>query len=117
MTDRLALVAGPRADLDTHSSGHRAYSDDASLNIVRLRNRCAAHYIEPVFVEQLTERELEVLRLVAAGHANREIADELVVVLDTVKKHVSNILRKLGACNRTHSVARAEALGLLRAGN
>ena len=68
---------------------------------------------EPVLVEPLTEREMEVLRLVAAGQANREIADELVVVLDTVKKHVRSILRKLGACNRTHSVARARALGLL----
>ena len=50
----------------------------------------------------------------AVDQANREIADELVVVLDTVKKHVRNILRKLGACNRTHSVARARALGLLQ---
>jgi LuxR family transcriptional regulator, maltose regulon positive regulatory protein len=71
--------------------------------------------IEPIVIEPLTEREMEVLRLVAAGQPNREIADELVVVLDTVKKHVRNILRKLGACNRTHSVARARALGLLRA--
>ncbi|HEY1296443.1 MAG TPA: LuxR C-terminal-related transcriptional regulator [Chloroflexota bacterium] len=68
---------------------------------------------EPVLVEPLTEREMEVLRLVADGQPNREIANELVVVLDTVKKHVRNILRKLGACNRTHSVARARALGLL----
>jgi LuxR family maltose regulon positive regulatory protein len=64
-------------------------------------------------VESLTEREMEVLRLVAAGRANQEIADELVVVLDTIKKHVSRILRKLNATNRTQSVAYARALGYL----
>ena len=71
--------------------------------------------LEPILIEPLTEREMEVLRLVAAGQPDRQLADELVVVLDTVKKHVRNILRKLGACNRTHSVARARALGLLGA--
>ncbi len=54
------------------------------------------------------------LGLLAAGKSNPEIAEELVVVLDTVKKHVSHILGKLGAANRTQAVARARALGLLR---
>jgi len=72
-----------------------------------------ARSIDPELVEPLTQRELEVLRLVAAGQANREIADELVVVVDTAKKHVRHILRKLGASNRTQSVAHARALGLL----
>ena len=53
------------------------------------------------------------LALLAAGKSNRQIADELVVVLDTVKKHVGHILDKLGAANRTQAVARARALGLL----
>jgi LuxR family transcriptional regulator, maltose regulon positive regulatory protein len=66
-----------------------------------------------LLVEQLTPREMEVLRLVAAGQANKEIADELVVVLDTAKKHVHQIMRKLGARNRTQSVAHARAVGLL----
>jgi LuxR family maltose regulon positive regulatory protein len=65
-------------------------------------------------VEPLSDRELQVLGLLAAGHSNRQIADELVVVLDTVKKHVGHILDKLGAANRTQAVARARALGLLR---
>lgn len=64
-------------------------------------------------LEPLTEREMEVLRLVAEGQPNQQIADELVVVRDTIKKHVSSILRKLGAANRTQSVARARALGFL----
>jgi ATP/maltotriose-dependent transcriptional regulator MalT len=65
-------------------------------------------------VEPLSDRELQVLQLLAAGRSNRQIADELVVVLDTVKKHVGHILDKLGAANRTQAVARARALGLLR---
>jgi LuxR family transcriptional regulator, maltose regulon positive regulatory protein len=65
-------------------------------------------------VEPLSGRELQVLGLLAAGRSNQQIADELVVVLDTVKKHVGHILDKLGAANRTQAVARARALGLLR---
>jgi LuxR family transcriptional regulator, maltose regulon positive regulatory protein len=64
--------------------------------------------------ESLSERELEVLRLLAAGKSNQQIADELVVALATVKKHVGHILGKLNAANRTQAVARARVLGLLR---
>jgi LuxR family transcriptional regulator, maltose regulon positive regulatory protein len=64
-------------------------------------------------VVPLSGRELEVLQLVAAGRSNREIAEELVVTLETVKKHLSHILDKLGAANRTQAVARARQLGLL----
>jgi LuxR family transcriptional regulator, maltose regulon positive regulatory protein len=65
-------------------------------------------------VEALTERELEVLRMLAAGKRNQEIADELVVTLHTVKKHVTHTFEKLGAANRTQAVARARQLGLLQ---
>ena len=64
--------------------------------------------------EPLSGRELEVLRLLAAGKSNQQIADELVVTLATVKKHVGHILGKLAAGNRTQAVARARVLGLLR---
>jgi len=64
--------------------------------------------------EPLSGRELEVLRLLAAGKSNQQIADELVVTLATVKKHVGHILGKLAAANRTQAVARARVLGLLR---
>jgi len=64
--------------------------------------------------EPLTGRELEVLGLLATGMANKQIAKELVVTLETAKKHVSHILGKLGAANRTQAVARARELGLLR---
>jgi ATP/maltotriose-dependent transcriptional regulator MalT len=66
--------------------------------------------------ESLSSRELEVLRLLAAGKSNQQIADELVVTLATVKKHVGHILGKLAAANRTQAVARARVLGLLRLG-
>jgi LuxR family transcriptional regulator, maltose regulon positive regulatory protein len=62
----------------------------------------------------LSDRELEVLRLLAAGESNQQIAEELVVALSTVKKHVAHILDKLGAANRTEATARARELGLLR---
>jgi LuxR family maltose regulon positive regulatory protein len=64
-------------------------------------------------IEPLTDRELEVLRLIAAGKRNREIAQELVVTLETVKKHVTHIFDKLGAGNRTEAVAHAQELGLI----
>jgi LuxR family maltose regulon positive regulatory protein len=64
-------------------------------------------------IEPLTDRELEVIRLVAAGKRNREIAQELVVTLETVKKHMSNIFRKLGATSRMNAVAQARELGLI----
>jgi LuxR family maltose regulon positive regulatory protein len=63
--------------------------------------------------EPLTGRELEVLGLVAAGRPNREIADELVVTLETVKKHLSHVFDKLGAANRSEAVARARKLRLI----
>ena len=67
----------------------------------------------PELVEQLTARELDVLRLLAAGAPNPRIAKELVVSLDTFKKHVSHLLAKLGAANRTEAVTRARELGLI----
>ena len=64
-------------------------------------------------VDPLTSRELEVLEMLAAGRSNQAIARELVVTLDTVKKHVGHVLGKLGAANRTEAVARARELNLL----
>jgi ATP/maltotriose-dependent transcriptional regulator MalT len=69
----------------------------------------------PVRLEEpLSERELEVLSLVASGRTNAEIAKDLFVALGTVKSHVNNIYRKLGAANRAEAAARARELNLLR---
>ena len=67
----------------------------------------------PGIVEPLTSRELEVLRMLAAGRSNQAIAGQLFVTLDTVKKHVSHVLSKLGAANRTEAVSRARELDLI----
>src|SRR5262249_44343753 len=67
----------------------------------------------PGLREQLTARELEILALLAEGAPNPRIAQELVVTVDTVKKHVSHVLGKLGAANRTEAVIRAHQLGLI----
>ncbi|MCC7447314.1 MAG: LuxR family transcriptional regulator [Anaerolineae bacterium] len=64
-------------------------------------------------IEALSERELEVLRRVAAGYSNNDIAQELVVAVSTVKKHINNIYSKLEVRSRTQAVARARELGLL----
>jgi LuxR family maltose regulon positive regulatory protein len=63
--------------------------------------------------EPLSEREMEVLALIAAGKSNRQIAKDLFVAQSTVKTHVNNIHRKLDARNRIQAVARARELGLL----
>ena len=67
----------------------------------------------PGIIDPLTGREREVLAKLAAGTSNQAIAEELFVTLFTVKKHVSHILAKLGAANRTEAVARARQLGLI----
>lgn len=64
-------------------------------------------------IEPLSDRELEVLLLIADGYANQEIAQRLVVALSTVKTHINNIYGKLGVQSRTQALARARALGLL----
>ena len=64
--------------------------------------------------EPLSERELEVLALLASGRTNAEIARDLFVALGTVKSHVNNIYRKLGAANRAEAVTKAREMRLLR---
>jgi LuxR family maltose regulon positive regulatory protein len=63
-------------------------------------------------IEPLTQRELEVLRLIEAGYSNQEIAKELVISMATVKRHISNIYTKLGISSRTQAVARGKELNL-----
>jgi LuxR family maltose regulon positive regulatory protein len=69
--------------------------------------------VAQALVEPLTGRELEVLRLIAAGLSNREIAQELFIALSTVKTHVNRIYGKLNAKSRTQAVLKAQALDLL----
>jgi len=84
------------------SSGSRTLSTETEL----------LHAVQPL-PDPLSERELEVLRLVAAGNSNREISAQLFVTVDTVKKHLTHIFAKLGVSSRTQALARARELGLI----
>ena len=70
----------------------------------RISAEVASDLAEHTGEDDLTERELEVLRLISAGNANKEIAAQLDLAEDTVKRHVTNILSKLRANDRTHAV-------------
>jgi DNA-binding NarL/FixJ family response regulator len=70
----------------------------------RIPPEVAAELAEHAAQDALTPREMDVLRLIATGNANKAIAGELSIAEDTVKSHVTNILAKLGANDRTHAV-------------
>ncbi len=72
----------------------------------------AVHEGAAVDAAGLTARELEVLGLITIGRTNREVAEELVISLSTVAHHVTSILNKTGAANRTEAAAFANAHGL-----
>ncbi|UCG26485.1 MAG: response regulator transcription factor [Chloroflexota bacterium] len=72
----------------------------------------SAHLNQPL-LEPLSDRELEVLDLIAGGFSNQEIADRLFITVGTVKTHAHNIYGKLDANGRTQAVARARELELL----
>jgi len=72
-----------------------------------------ARSVDAGLVEPLTEREVDILRLVAAGRTNRQIAQRLSLAEGTVKNYVTNILGKLGARDRTRAAIRARELGLV----
>jgi len=61
----------------------------------------------------LSAREPDILRQLAAGHSNQEIAQALVITLNTIKKHSSNLFLKLEVRSRTQAIARARALELI----
>jgi DNA-binding NarL/FixJ family response regulator len=68
--------------------------------------------VSPASLDDLSQREVEVLRLLAAGRSNRDIADDLYISLNTVATHVRNILTKTGTANRTEAAAYAMRHGL-----
>jgi LuxR family transcriptional regulator, maltose regulon positive regulatory protein len=112
MTGRTARPAGPAGPGLRHPPDYLAALLRAcgQADAAPPRSRATA---PPGLAEPLTGREVEVLRLLAAGKSNQPIAHDLVVALATVKKHVTHILGKLGAANRTEATARARQLGLI----
>jgi DNA-binding NarL/FixJ family response regulator len=89
----------------------------AAAGRVQLAPEAAARLVRevraPESPEALTERETEVLRLLAQGQANKEIARSLQIGEQTVKTHVSNILAKLGVQSRTQAALHAARIGLV----
>jgi DNA-binding NarL/FixJ family response regulator len=80
---------------------------------LRIPQEIAMQLVEHAAGDALTQREIDVLRLIAAGNANKQIADQLSVAEGTVKSHVNNILSKLGAHDRTHAVTIGLARGII----
>lgn len=94
---------------------------DGLLNVIRsvyagqrhVQPEVAARLAEHVGDEELTTRELEVLRFVRDGYRNKQIADRLAISENTVNFHLKNLIIKLGANDRTHAVTIAQRRGLL----
>jgi DNA-binding NarL/FixJ family response regulator len=110
-----ALRAGARGYL-LKGQVHRELAD--AIRAVhagqkRIPPDLAVTLAEHAMDEGLTPREIEVLRLIAGGNANKEIAAQLFVAEETVKKHVTNILAKLGANDRTHAVTISVRRGII----
>lgn len=130
-----AMVALERALRQAEPQGYVRLFADLGLPMARLLQEARARKVMPDYVarliaacradagalaaadtavpEPLSEREREVLPLLAAGLTNREIAAALFVTAETVKKHIGNIFAKLGVSNRTEAAARARAFDLL----
>jgi DNA-binding NarL/FixJ family response regulator len=101
-----ALKAGARAYL-LKSLLHRELLDtirSVHAGHKRIPPEIAAELADHAADDELTPREIEVLRLIAAGNANKIVADQLSITEETVKAHVKNILSKLDANDRTHAV-------------
>src|SRR5712675_3044232 len=79
----------------------------------RIPPEVAAALADHAAEDALSSREIDVLRLIASGNANKVIADQLSITEETVKSHVSNILSKLGANDRTHAVTIALKRGII----
>ena len=79
----------------------------------RIPPEVASELAEHTSDDELTPREIDVLRLIAIGNANKEIAAQLAIAEETVKSHITNILAKLGANDRTHAVTTALKRGII----
>ena len=102
---------------DTQASELRTAIKAAAAGQVQLSPQASAHLLgairTPELPEPLTPREMDVLRLLAQGQSNKEIARALHLVEETVKSHIGHILAKLGVARRTQAVLAAMRLGIV----
>jgi len=101
------LIAAIRAV----AGGATVFQPAVTERLLRVADR--VHIATDTPIERLTERELQVVRLMAGGYSNKEIADALGTAEGTIKNHVSSILAKLGVRDRTRAVLKALEAGLL----
>jgi LuxR family maltose regulon positive regulatory protein len=96
--------------------------DNESLHLLTYTDKLLAAFLQPppevikkqdTLPEPLSERELDILRLIATGRTNQEIAEILVIAVSTVKSHINNLYGKLGTNRRTEAIAIARELGLI----
>ncbi|GAB4492938.1 MAG: hypothetical protein Fur0016_28760 [Anaerolineales bacterium] len=99
-----------RAEQIAEALHNRFLNDAVAENWQALKHKAAP---AQSLIEPLSERELEVLRLICAGRSNQEIADELFIALDTVKRHANNIYGKLSVKRRAQAILEARRLGLV----
>ena len=93
------------------ASGETVFQPAITQRLLRAKDAMAGDRLGPA--EKLTDRERQVVRLMAGGYSNKEIAHALVTAEGTIKNHVSSILMKLGARDRTRAVLKALESGLL----
>lgn len=121
----LAMTAYPELIEEARAAGaDMAVEKDSLTNRATLIKHISTTFRAPLpatslelRLEELSEREREVLRLVAQGATDEQIANQLQIALPTAKKHVSSLLRKLSAANRSAAVAIAYETGLLTKGD
>jgi DNA-binding NarL/FixJ family response regulator len=100
---------------DLATAIRQAFDPSLYLADGKIGRRSAARHRSGASFQELTPRELEILRLVARGHSNGELAAMLWITQQTIKFHLSNIYRKLGVANRTEAARWAQVHGLLEA--
>jgi len=98
------------AELIAGAINNRFLNEAVSQNKLEMEFKSASK--QPL-IEPLSDRELEVLRLICAGRSNQEIADELFIALDTVKRHANNLYGKLGVKRRSQAIIESRKLGLI----
>jgi LuxR family maltose regulon positive regulatory protein len=117
MPGRLMWEGAPAVELLRLAIEHGVHAPFAerTLELLGMRQtpESTSRVLLPDSDETLTEREIQVLRLIASGASNALIAERLVISLHTAKRHVANILDKLGAASRSEAAARARELGLI----